>query len=59
MQAAGPLAAYADGFGAELDCLGYSRFTAEAALQLMAHVSGWLEDRGLEVGQLTMVRVEA
>jgi integrase/recombinase XerD len=50
VQAAGPLAAYADGFGAELDRLGYSRFTAVAELQLMAHVSGWLEDRGLEVG---------
>jgi integrase/recombinase XerD len=59
VRVAGPLAAFADGFGAELGRLGYSRFTAEAQLQLMAHVSGWLEDRGLEVGQLTMVRVEA
>ena len=58
VRVAGPLAAYAGGFGAELDRLGYSRFTAEAQLQLMAHVSGWLEARGLEVGQLTMVRVE-
>jgi hypothetical protein len=28
----------------ELACLGYSRFTVEAELQLMAHVSGWLEE---------------
>jgi integrase/recombinase XerD len=58
VRVAGPLAAYADGLGAELARLGYSRFTVEAELQLMAHVSGWLEDRGLEVGQLTTVRVE-
>ena len=58
VQVAGPLAAYADGLGAELDRLGYSRFTVEAELQLMAHVSGWLADRGLTVGQLTTVGVE-
>jgi site-specific recombinase XerD len=58
VRVAGPLAAYADGFGAELARLGYSRFTAEAQLQLMAHVSGWLEDRGLEAGQLTPARLQ-
>jgi site-specific recombinase XerD len=52
------LAAFADGFAAELERLGYSRFTAEAQLQLMAHVSGWLEDRGLGAGQLAAKRVE-
>src|SRR6187549_1796634 len=55
---AGPLAAFAEGFGAELEWLGYSRFTAEAQLQLMAHVSGWLEDRGLGTQQLTAARIE-
>jgi integrase/recombinase XerD len=55
---AGPLEAFAEGFGAELERLGYSRFTAEAELQLMAHVSGWLEDRGLEAGQLTTARLQ-
>jgi integrase/recombinase XerD len=58
VQVAGTLAAYADGFGAELTHQGYSRFTVEAELQLMAHVSGWLEHRGLEVGQLTTARVK-
>ena len=58
VRVAGPLAAFADGFGAELGRLGYSRFTAEAQLQLMAHVSGWLEDRGLGAQQLTTARVE-
>jgi integrase/recombinase XerD len=58
VRVAGPLAAFADGFGAELGRLGYSRFTAEAQLQLMAHVSGWLEDRALGAQQLTTARVE-
>jgi site-specific recombinase XerD len=52
------LAAFADGFGAELERLGYSRFTAEAQLQLMAHVSGWLEDHGLRAQQLTTARLQ-
>lgn len=54
----GPLAGFAEGFGAELERQGYSRFTAGAQLQLMAHVSGWLEDRGLEAGQLTTARLQ-
>ena len=58
VRVAGPLAAYAAGLGGELARLGYGRFTVEAELQLMAHVSGWLEDRRLGVGQLTTVRVE-
>jgi integrase/recombinase XerD len=58
VRVAGPLAAFADGFGTELERLGYSRFTAEAQLQLMAHVSGWLEDRGLRAQQLTAARAE-
>jgi site-specific recombinase XerD len=58
VRVAGPLAAFADGFGAELGRLGYSRFTADAQLQLMAHVSGWLRDYGLGAQQLTASQVE-
>jgi integrase/recombinase XerD len=58
VRVAGPLAAFADGFDAELERLGYSRFTAEAQLQLMAHISGWLENHGLGAAQLTAARVE-
>ncbi len=58
VRVAGPLALLADGFDAELERLGYSSFTAEAQLQLMAHVSGWLEDHGLGTQQLTASRVE-
>jgi hypothetical protein len=36
VRVAGPLAAFAEGFGAEPGRLGYSRFTADAQLQLMA-----------------------
>jgi site-specific recombinase XerD len=52
------LAPFAGGFAAEHERLGYSCFTAEAQLQLMAHFSGWLVDRGLEAGQLTTARLE-
>lgn len=58
VRVAGPLAAFADGFVAELGRLGYSRFTVEEQLQLMAHVSSWLGDHGLGAGQLTAARVE-
>ncbi len=58
VRVAGPLAPFAGGFGAELERLRYSRFTVEAQLQLMAHVSGWLEDRGLDAGQLTTARLQ-
>jgi hypothetical protein len=53
VRVAGPLAAFADGFGAALERLEYSRFTAEAQLQLTAHVSCWLEDHRLAAQQLT------
>jgi hypothetical protein len=35
----GPLAAYAEGFGAELRRLGHTPLTAAAQLRLMAHLS--------------------
>jgi integrase/recombinase XerD len=56
VRVAGPLTAFADGFDAELERLRYSRFTVEAQLQLLAHLSGWLEDRQLEASQLTTAR---
>src|SRR3954462_215860 len=54
----GPLARFADGFSRELERLGYSPSTIEAQLHLMAHLSGWLDDRGLDAEQLTGARVE-
>jgi integrase/recombinase XerD len=55
---AGPLAVFADGFGGELERLGYSPFTAEEQLRLMAHLSRWLEDGRLGVGELTAARAQ-
>jgi len=49
----GPLAPYADGFRAALNGLGYSPWTQIFHLQLMAHVSRWLEDRDLDAAGLT------
>jgi integrase/recombinase XerD len=55
---AGPLAGFADGFHGELERLGYSRFTAEEQLRLMAQLSRWLEDGRLGVGGLTAARAQ-
>ena len=55
---AGPLAVFADGFRAELERLGYSPFTAEDQLRLMAHLSRWLDDGRLGVGELTAARAQ-
>jgi integrase/recombinase XerD len=43
----GPLEAFAPGFVAELDRVGYSPIGATLQLRLMARVSGWLEVAGL------------
>jgi len=48
----GPLAVHADGFGAELARLGYTPLSVEGQLRLVAHVSRWLEDKGLGAGDL-------
>ncbi len=54
----GPLATYVGGFCDELAGQGYAVASAGVQLQLMAHVSRWLEDRGLGVGDLTPERVD-
>lgn len=54
----GPLQSYAAGFRDELRRLGYRPNAAASQLQLMAHVSRWLEGRQLGVGDLTPERVE-
>jgi integrase/recombinase XerD len=55
---AGPLAVFADGFRGELERLGYSPFTAQEQLRLMAHLSRWLEGGGLDAGELTEARAQ-
>lgn len=52
----GRLAVYAVGFREALAGLGYTPGSAAAQLQLMAHLSRWLEARGLGVDALTARR---
>jgi integrase/recombinase XerD len=54
----GPLKPYADGFRRELARQGYSASPAAGHLQLMAHLSRWLEQQDLEPGELAQGRVE-
>jgi integrase/recombinase XerD len=58
VQVHGPLEAYAGRFRQELSRLGYSSSSAAGHLQLMAHLSRWLADIGLDPGELTVARAE-
>ncbi|MFZ2481676.1 MAG: hypothetical protein WAW78_13555, partial [Propioniciclava sp.] len=49
----GPLAPLAAGLAAELAALGYSPATVEYHLRLAAHLSRWLQTRGLGTSALT------
>lgn len=49
----GPLAPFAAGLGAELATLGYASSSATNQLQLAAHLSRWLQARGLGPVDLT------
>ena len=54
----GPLREFAPGFAAELVARGYRPRSAAAQMALMADVSAWLADRGLEAGDLSEARVD-
>src|SRR5258708_35789068 len=54
----GPLAEYAGGFRAELARLGYTPLTAASQLRLVAHLSRWLADEGLDASALTVPVIE-
>ena len=54
----GPLRAFAPGFAAELVARGYRPRSAAAQMALMADVSAWLADHGLEAGDLSEARVD-
>jgi integrase/recombinase XerD len=49
----GPLAAFKDGFAAELVGQGYRPNAVACQLQLMAHLSRWMAVRGVDVAELT------
>ena len=52
VRVAGALEPFAGGFGRELSRLGYSPSPAAGHLQLMAHLSRWLDDYSLGVEDL-------
>ena len=49
----GPLAGYAEGFAAELGRQGYKATGVRGQLFLVAHLSRWLAERGLELSALS------
>ena len=58
VRVSGPLAPYADGFRTVLAERGYTPSSAAGQLQLMAHLSRWLVERGLGGHDLTPAAVE-
>ena len=54
----GPLAAYAEGFYADLTERGYASSSATEHVRLMGHVSQWLDKEAVTAGELTAERVE-
>lgn len=54
----GPLQPYVAGFRDELKRLGYRPNAASSQLQLMAHLSRWLEQRRLDLGELNRQRLD-
>lgn len=54
----GPLAAFADGLRHELAAKGYASDTIRDHVHLLADLSGWLGDQGMDVGDLTEVVAE-
>jgi site-specific recombinase XerD len=58
VRVSGPLAVFVDGFHAELVAQGYTPCAAQFQLQLVAHLSRWMEARGVAVGELSPVIVE-
>ncbi len=57
VRVSGPLAVHAVDFGEELTRRGYPPERAARHVQLLAHLSRWLQAEGLTVGQLTDQRV--
>src|SRR5260370_31736159 len=58
VRVSGPLSAYRDGFAEELAGQGYTAGSAQRQVLLLAHLSRWLDSRGLGAADLTPGRVE-
>lgn len=58
VRVSGPLALFADGFHVELGAQGYAPYGVQFQLQLLAHLSRWMQAQGVDVGELSPVIVE-
>lgn len=58
MRVSGPLEEFAPGFATELLRQGYTPHSARLQMHLMAHLSRWLADEGLEARRLGAAEVE-
>lgn len=54
----GPLSDFGPGFATELQRLGFTPLSVVHQSRLAAHLSRWMQERGLEVGQLTSDRID-
>lgn len=54
----GPLASHASGFRAELTRLGYTASAAKKHHYLLAHLSRWLDEQGLDLAEVVTPRVD-
>lgn len=58
VRSGGPLAPFADGYGAELARLGFTHHSVVTHVVLMGQLSRWMSDVGIVVGDLTEDRVQ-
>lgn len=58
VRVAGPLSPFAAGFAAELRRQGYAPGSATHRLRLLAHLSRWLAEEGLDLHRLSPVEGE-
>jgi integrase len=58
VRVSGPLASFADGFGACLAEQGYTPCAVQFDLQLLAHLSRWMQAEGVDAGALSPVVAE-
>jgi integrase/recombinase XerD len=58
VRVSGPLASFADGFGAHLVDQGYTPWSVQFHLQLLAHLSRWMQAEDVDVGAFSAEVVE-
>lgn len=58
VRSGGPLAPFADGYGAELARVGFTRHSVVTHVVLMGQLSRWMSDAGIVAGDLTEDRVQ-